>query len=296
MSHFDQSVPKYNAKLGVPPARPILQLLKEKDNWRKDKANMKEEDQRDGEGSSKQTTFPTQKNQEDAMTREGEETHTNMPNQEDEEDAMDNTNVAVNRSIRKEEETQLSVGWNKSLSLKRGIETIDSHGDKAQDADTNKEENGESKKRIFLDWTTGRYFGGVKGLHSDNQSPWCIMGDFNELLSQAEKDGLHPQNMKGMDLFNCFVSDLGLMDLHLKGCKYTWVSNPRNGFITREKLDRVLVNWPWRDLYSNAMAIALPPNSSDHSPIIMWTNKKMSIVKNSNTKQCGMRKRNVQRL
>ncbi|KAJ1429504.1 Reverse transcriptase domain [Sesbania bispinosa] len=83
-----------------------------------------------------------------------------------------------------------------------------------------------------------------------------------------------------MDLFNRFVSDLGLMDLNLKGCKYTWVSNPRNGFITREKLDRVLVNWPWKDLFSNAMAIALPPNSSDHSPIIMWTNKKLSNVKN----------------
>ncbi|KAJ1378472.1 Endonuclease/exonuclease/phosphatase superfamily [Sesbania bispinosa] len=106
------------------------------------------------------------------------------------------------------------------------------------------------------------------------------MGDFNELLSQAEKDGLRPQNRKGMDLFNNFVSDSGLMELYLKGCKYTSVSNQRNGFITREKLDRVLVNWSWRDLFPNAMAIALPPNSFDHSLIIMWTNKRTTSVKN----------------
>lgn len=53
--------------------------------------------------------------------------------------------------------------------------------------------------------------------------------------------------------------------MDLKGC---WVSNPRNGRVTREKLDRILVNWNWRSCFQHASAIALPIISSDHSPLI----------------------------
>lgn len=59
------------------------------------------------------------------------------------------------------------------------------------------------------------------------------------------------------------------MDFDLKGCKYTWMGNPRNGISTREKIDRVLANWEWRSLYPHATALALPMISSDHSPIVL---------------------------
>ncbi|RYR20262.1 hypothetical protein Ahy_B03g065360 [Arachis hypogaea] len=49
-----------------------------------------------------------------------------------------------------------------------------------------------------------------------------------------------------------------LMDLDLKGERFTWFSYPRNGFITREKIDRALANWEWRALYHHASLIALP--------------------------------------
>lgn len=59
------------------------------------------------------------------------------------------------------------------------------------------------------------------------------------------------------------------MDLELKGCSYTWTSNPRNREVTKEKLDRVLANLPWLMDFSNVMAIALPVISSDHSSILL---------------------------
>lgn len=107
------------------------------------------------------------------------------------------------------------------------------------------------------------------GLQNDISRPWCCIGDCNEILNQHEKDGLRSQLRGRMDNFRQFVNQAGLMDMDLKGCKFTWVSNPRNGFVTREKLDRVLVNWEWRMVFPHAIAEALPIISSDHAPILL---------------------------
>lgn len=94
-------------------------------------------------------------------------------------------------------------------------------------------------------------------------------GDFNEMCSQEEKVGRRPVEDRRIDLLRSFLSDSCLMDMELKGCKFTWVSNPREGTITKEKIDRVLVNWDWRLLYPKDIAVALPMINSDHSPIII---------------------------
>lgn len=77
-----------------------------------------------------------------------------------------------------------------------------------------------------------------------------------------------------MQNFRSFLNSTGLMDLDLKGCKYAWVSNPRDGFLTREKLDRVLANWPWRDVFQHAIGEALPIITFDHCPIFLNFNPK----------------------
>ncbi|KAJ1417129.1 Endonuclease/exonuclease/phosphatase superfamily [Sesbania bispinosa] len=86
---------------------------------------------------------------------------------------------------------------------------------------------------------------------------------FNEIRYQHEKQGLRPQAALQMALFGDWIHNSQLMDLALKGCRFTWVSNPRAGQVTKEKLDRVFVNWGWRQLYPHASAIALPAISSD---------------------------------
>lgn len=103
----------------------------------------------------------------------------------------------------------------------------------------------------------------------DKECPWVCIGDFNEILAHFEKDGLRPHNHRSADLFRDFLNITGLMDMELKGCAYTWISNPRDGVVIREKLDRVLVNWPWRQVHPNAASLALPIISSDHSPIVL---------------------------
>lgn len=97
------------------------------------------------------------------------------------------------------------------------------------------------------------------------------------MLSICEKEGLRIQPQARRDIFRNFLNATGLIDLELKGCKYTWMSNPRNGVVTRENLDRVLVNYPWRVEFPNAMATALPIISSDHSPLILQVKPPTSI-------------------
>ncbi|KAJ1415320.1 hypothetical protein SESBI_18277 [Sesbania bispinosa] len=67
---------------------------------------------------------------------------------------------------------------------------------------------------------------------------------------------------------------MGLMDLVIKGCRFSWYSNPRNGFVTREKLDKILVTWERRSLFPDALAISVPATSSDHTPVILWPRPK----------------------
>lgn len=107
------------------------------------------------------------------------------------------------------------------------------------------------------------------GIQNDLNRPWCCIGDFNDILRQHEKEGLRRQRRGRMENFCNFVNQGGLMDMDLKGCKFTWVSNPRDGVVTREKLDRVLVNWEWRSVFPHAISEALPIISSDHSPILL---------------------------
>lgn len=71
----------------------------------------------------------------------------------------------------------------------------------------------------------------------DKSRQWCCLGDFNEILAHFEKDGLRPFNPKRADLFRDFLNVASLMEMEMKGCAYTWVSNLRNGVTIKEKLD-----------------------------------------------------------
>lgn len=88
-------------------------------------------------------------------------------------------------------------------------------------------------------------------------------------LSMHDKEGGRMIYQNRVDLFRDFLYGVGLMDFELKGCKFTWASNPRNGEVIRERIDRVLTSWAWRFLYPYAFAISLPSIGSDHSPIIL---------------------------
>ncbi|KAF7826008.1 vestitone reductase-like isoform X1 [Senna tora] len=55
------------------------------------------------------------------------------------------------------------------------------------------------------------------------------------------------------------------------GCRYTWSNNREEGCV-KEKIDRVLVNSKWLNIFPNAVATALPAIGSDHSPLVLSPN------------------------
>ncbi|RYR04846.1 hypothetical protein Ahy_B06g084641 [Arachis hypogaea] len=110
--------------------------------------------------------------------------------------------------------------------------------------------------------------------------PRILIGDFNDVISQDEKVDLHPKPSSQIESFRNFVHENAVLDLELQGMQFTWFSNPRNGCVTKERLDRVLDNWQWRRAFQHAMLFALPPVSSDHTPLVLNINPRGRRSKN----------------
>ncbi|RYQ93632.1 hypothetical protein Ahy_B09g099889 [Arachis hypogaea] len=55
----------------------------------------------------------------------------------------------------------------------------------------------------------------------NKEEPQVYLGDFNDILSQEKKVGIHSQPMIYLETFRKFVDDNRLMDVDLKGSKFT---------------------------------------------------------------------------
>lgn len=55
--------------------------------------------------------------------------------------------------------------------------------------------------------------------------PWLCVGDFNEIVEQAEKRGAASRSIGQMDLFKQTLEDCQLCDLGFKGSKLHGVTN-----------------------------------------------------------------------
>ncbi|KAJ9558242.1 hypothetical protein OSB04_012856 [Centaurea solstitialis] len=99
--------------------------------------------------------------------------------------------------------------------------------------------------------------------------PWCCMGDFNDLLSNDDKKGVHEHPQSLIRGFQQAVSDTHLMDLPMEGYPFTWVKSKGKPTCVEERLDRALVNTRWSSTYPEAKLRNLTAPISDHSPILL---------------------------
>lgn len=105
----------------------------------------------------------------------------------------------------------------------------------------------------------------LKTIKSRRDLPWCIGGDFNEVLYLEERNWA-VRTTTGMELFCEFVDSNDLINLPITGARYTW-SNFQNQ-PSLSKLDRFLISVEWDDLFSPSSVHALPRLGSDHMPIM----------------------------
>ncbi|KAL4383802.1 hypothetical protein GQ457_15G028640 [Hibiscus cannabinus] len=111
----------------------------------------------------------------------------------------------------------------------------------------------------------------ISNLRCNDNEPWCLIGDFNEVTSQAEKLGGCPFQANSEDPFLLLVNDHGLLDMPLKGGPFTWNNKRTDEAAILEKIDRILFNIPWNYKFKKALGIIEPALGSDHNPLVLLT-------------------------
>ncbi|KAL0918711.1 hypothetical protein M5K25_010734 [Dendrobium thyrsiflorum] len=99
-------------------------------------------------------------------------------------------------------------------------------------------------------------------------APWTILGDYNCCRFTHEKAGGIPLHSSKLGELNNFIFKSGMIDLASVGHSYTWF-NQRTDNPIHIKLDRVLVNSHWLNVYPKSFYNVADPGISDHSPIIL---------------------------
>lgn len=72
--------------------------------------------------------------------------------------------------------------------------------------------------------------------------PWLIIGDFNKIVSESEKEGGSIRPRRHMKRFSDTINWCGLRDLGFVGPKFTWLYQRADGSQIRERLDRAMVS------------------------------------------------------
>jgi hypothetical protein len=109
----------------------------------------------------------------------------------------------------------------------------------------------------------------LRELRDMSDHPWCIIGDFNDLLSQEDKKGDHSHPNWLCNGFRNAVSDCDLTDIHLEGYPFTWVKSRGSTNIIEERLDRAMATSSWLMMFPEVKLRNLNASHSDHSPILL---------------------------
>lgn len=89
--------------------------------------------------------------------------------------------------------------------------------------------------------------------------PWCLARDFNTVLYDWEMSGGGPINIFYSSAFSNCIVDYNLIDLGYNSTPFTWKSGQ-----LLERLDRVLCNPAWQNLFPDVSITHLPTPSFDH--------------------------------
>ena len=107
----------------------------------------------------------------------------------------------------------------------------------------------------------------IQRIGVSRNGPWLLVGDFNEILNNTEKDGgVVRDESTFQDFRNLYVA-CDLRDLRSTGDKFSWVGK-RKTHVIKSCLDRVVANSEWLSLYPASEAEFLRLSGSDHRPVV----------------------------
>lgn len=104
------------------------------------------------------------------------------------------------------------------------------------------------------------------------------MGDFNEIISQGEKQGERIRGEMQMDQFRRVLEWGNLTNLGWVGNKFSWCNGHEENSFIKERLDRVVANPAWLNICTVVRNEVLVSMCLDHSPLLLslcWGGKDM---------------------
>ncbi|XP_074336668.1 uncharacterized protein LOC141673834 [Apium graveolens] len=99
--------------------------------------------------------------------------------------------------------------------------------------------------------------------------PWCIMGDFNDLLYPTDKEGTHPHPNYLMNGFRNALEMSSLSEIDLSGGRFTWEKGRGTNAWVKERLDRGFANANWWSLFPLCNLKVVATAVSDHEAIFL---------------------------
>nr|GEW90480.1 hypothetical protein [Tanacetum cinerariifolium] len=102
-----------------------------------------------------------------------------------------------------------------------------------------------------------------------NNKAWVIMGDFNVTLKPEEHSNGASSMSTDMNEFKNAVNKIEVEDLRCTGFQFTWTKSLKNPMCnTLKKLDRIMINDSFIQMFEDANGVFLPYFISEHSPAI----------------------------
>ncbi|XP_062088747.1 uncharacterized protein LOC133795307 [Humulus lupulus] len=109
----------------------------------------------------------------------------------------------------------------------------------------------------------------IRTLQMQRDSPWCLIGDFNNIISHEDKRGGLPYPNWLVQGFQDVIQECGLHDINLIGYQFTWEASRGTDRWIEVRLDRGLANQKWLDFFPLAKLFNLEVSSSDHCPLLL---------------------------
>jgi len=107
----------------------------------------------------------------------------------------------------------------------------------------------------------------LTALTLSRDSPWFITGDFNDILTNQEKEGGRVRAEGSFVDFRTFMSECDLYDLPHTRDFLSWRGVWTEG-VVRCRLDRAVANSHWFDIFHSGSVEYLNYEGSDHRPIL----------------------------
>ncbi|GKD72686.1 sugar transport protein 13, partial [Tanacetum coccineum] len=105
--------------------------------------------------------------------------------------------------------------------------------------------------------------------HFIRQRPWCMLGDFNAALNLDDSTASSSRMDIAMREFKECIDEIEVKDISCTGLHYTWTQKPRGFDGLFKKIDRVMGNNEFINMFMGAHAIFKPYRISDHAPAML---------------------------